>query len=177
MLVGGTDLIQQLNQQVSQMQQTRPTQAQQTLQNMQTLPKTGTNQQIFQQAKSKDSEGSMPSIISTGSQNVISPQINQNGDDLLKAAAAAPRNTTQQQQYAAALAAIAQQNPIQANLALLQNPNQLAAAMAQATVVAAQQSIAAPVENTVPTQNSPNKTRPSSVGPGSGCHTSDAISE
>merc|ERR1712178_583429 len=93
--------IQQLNQQVNQMQQTQPTQAQQTLQNMRTLPKTGTNQQIFQQAKSKDSEGSMPSIISTGSQNLISPQINQNGDDLLKAAAAAPRNTTQQQQYAA----------------------------------------------------------------------------
>jgi len=93
--------IQQLNQQV-------------TLQNqLQNLPKTATNQQVFQQQqqqpnKSKDSEGSMPSVISTGSQNVISPQINQNGDDLLKAAAV-PRNTAvnnQQQQYAAALAAI-----------------------------------------------------------------------
>ena len=94
--------IQQLNQQVA---------TQQTLQNLQNLPKTATNQQVFQQQqpnKSKDSEGSMPSVISTGSQNVISPQINQNGDDLLKAAAV-PRNNNnnnQQQQYAAALAAI-----------------------------------------------------------------------
>jgi hypothetical protein len=74
---------------------------------------------------------------------------------------------------------IAQQNPIQANLALLQNPNQLAAAMAQATVVAAQHSMNQGQVPVAPSaqQNSPNKTRPSSVGPGSGCHTSDAISE
>lgn len=171
-----TTQIQQLNQQV-------------TLQNqLQNLPKTATNQQVFQQQqqpnKSKDSEGSMPSVISTGSQNVISPQINQNGDDLLKAAAV-PRNN-QQQQYAAALAAIAQQNPIQANLALLQNPNQLAAAMAQATVAAAQHSMVPQqqqqqvVAQNVVVQTSSsnnNKTRPSSVGPASGCHTSDAISE
>lgn len=181
----GNSQIQQLNQQIHQnSQMTQPIMnqqqqnAQRTLQNLQSLPKTGTNQQVFKHAGShktsnSDSEGSIPSIISTGSQNVISPQINQNGDDLLKAASQ-PRN--QQQQYAAALAAIAQQNPIQANLALLQNPNQLAAAMAQATVVAAQNSINQ-VSSPVSSQNSPNKTRPSSVGPGSGCHTSDAISE
>ena len=117
----GNSQIQQLNQQIHQnsqmaqqpMMNQQQQNAQQTLQNLQNLPKTGTNQQVFKHVgnhknagnSNSDSEGSIPSIISTGSQNtLISPQINQNGDDLLKAASQ-PRNT-QQQQYAAALAAI-----------------------------------------------------------------------
>jgi len=163
-------------------------------------------QQIAVPVKSKDSEGSLPSVMSTGSNQVLSPHINQKGDELLKAAAVAQQQqqqvvnnkTTTQQQYAAALAAIAQQAPVQANLALLQNPAQLAAAMAQATVAVAQQSLTStatpeqqqqqtvqaqqPIQNVAvqqPVQQNGNasQTRPASVGSQpSGCHTSDGAS-
>lgn len=136
---------------------------------------------------SHDSDNSVPSVLSTGSNNGISPHLNQCGDELLKAAVRVPaigqeqqqpnlqilQQSTAAQQYAAALAAIAQQQQT-LNQSLLAHQQQAQITTQPTSTVPVGVIEAEPVQKLEKIEVK-QENRPSSVGCSnpSNCNTSD----